>query len=430
MTQPPDFPQTAEATAPPLALHRDANFRRFWFGEAISQFGIEVGVLALPVIAVTLLDATESQVGYLNAAAFAAFLFVGLPAGAWVDRWNKRSTMIRANALRFAATLAVPALWFAGVLAMWQLYVLAALIGIGRVFFDVCYQSYIPFLVRPSQVSDANSKLESTAQIARMGGPALGGLLLKFISAPVLMIIDAVGYLASILALRGVNDDEQPHDRAQQTRLVADIREGLAFVAQHRIIRAITMCTGISNFFGTMLMTLVSIYVLRLLDFSPAVLGFIVGAGAVGGLLGAVSARHIGEYVGEGRTIPLAALLIAPAMALVPTASYLPERWMQIGLLVVSEALFGFGVIVYNVIQVSMRQRACPKRLLGRMNASIRFFVWGVMPLGALAGGWLGEAIGVVATLWIAVAGQALAALPVIASPLRSMREFPDPPAD
>lgn len=391
---------------------------------------MEIGVLALPVIAVTLLDATESQVGYLNAAAFAAFLLVGLPAGAWVDRWNKRATMIRANTLRLLATLAVPALWFAGVLSMWQLYILAALIGVGRVFFDVCYQSYIPFLVSPSQVSDANSKLESTAQIARMGGPALGGLLLKFISAPALMIIDAVGYLASILALRGVTDDEPPHDRVQSTRLVADIKEGLAFVAQHRIIRAITMCTGISNFFGTMVMTLMSIYVLRLLAFSPAVLGLVVGAGSVGGLLGAVSARRIGEYVGEGRTIPLTALLIAPTIALVPIASYLPERWMQIAVLIFAEAVFGFAVIVYNVIQVSMRQRACPKRLLGRMNASIRFFVWGVMPLGSLTAGWLGESLGIITTLWIAAAGQALSAIPVLASPLRTMREFPDPPAE
>lgn len=423
-------PTAEPSAAPPIPLHRDANFRRFWAGDAISQFGMEIGVLALPVIAVTLLDATESQVGYLNAAAFAAFLLVGLPAGAWVDRWSKRTTMIRANALRLLATLAVPALWFAGVLAMWQLYILAALIGVGRVFFDVCYQSYIPFLVTPSQVSDANSKLESTAQIARMGGPAFGGLLLKFISAPVLMIIDAVGYLASILALRGVTDDEQPHDRTQHTRLVADIKEGLAFVAQHRIIRAITMCTGISNFFGTMVMTLMSIYVLRLLAFSPAVLGLIVGAGSLGGLLGAVSARRIGEYVGEGRTIPLTALLIAPAIALVPIASYLPERWMQISVLIFAEAVFGFAVIVYNVIQVSMRQRACPKRLLGRMNASIRFFVWGVMPLGALVAGWLGESLGVITTLWIAAAGQALSAVPVLTSPLRTMREFPDPPAE
>ncbi|WP_153504238.1 MFS transporter [Cumulibacter manganitolerans] len=407
-------------------LWRSANFRRFWIGDAVSQLGVEVGVLAIPVIAVTLLHATEQQVGNLTAASLAAFLVVGLPAGALVDRWRKRATMIWANVARLLAALLVPALWFTGSLQMWHLYVVAGVTGIARVFFDVCYQSYIPLLVDSAQVPDANSKLESTAQIAHMGGPALGGLLLKVLSAPVLMFADAIGYVASVLALRGVTDSEAISRPEQPRRLLADIKEGMVFVARHPLIRPITICTALANLFNTLLMTLYPLFALRVLGFEPEVLGFALAAGAAGGLIGAATAGRLAARVGDGRTIPLAAMLSGPALALIPAAQYVPERWMAFALLVVGELLLSFSVVVYNVTQVSMRQRACPRRLLGRMNASIRFFVWGIMPPAALLAGWLGQVLGVVPTLWIAAVGQFSSCLPVLLSPLRTMRTFPE----
>ncbi|AMM33407.1 Putative major facilitator superfamily transporter [Sinomonas atrocyanea] len=192
------------------ALVRSPSFLAFWTGQGVSQLGVQLGQLALPVLAVSLLGAGEMDLGVLNAAAMAAFLVVGLPAGAWVDRWLKRRTMVRADLVRMAAMAAVPVLWWAGALQMWHLYVVAAVVGVATVFFDVAYQSYIPLLVHRAQVAEANGKLEATAQVARMGGPALGGFLLTLVSAPVLFAAEAGGYLASALCLTRVHDTEEP----------------------------------------------------------------------------------------------------------------------------------------------------------------------------------------------------------------------------
>ncbi|MGT2461286.1 hypothetical protein [Sinomonas atrocyanea] len=142
------------------ALVRSPSFLAFWTGQGVSQLGVQLGQLALPVLAVSLLGAGEMDLGVLNAAAMAAFLVVGLPAGAWVDRWLKRRTMVRADLVRMAAMAAVPVLWWAGALQMWHLYVVAAVVGVATVFFDVAYQSYIPSscTVRRSPRPTASSK--------------------------------------------------------------------------------------------------------------------------------------------------------------------------------------------------------------------------------------------------------------------------------
>ena len=157
------------------SLWRDRNFAAFWTAQALSQLGSQLGQLAFPVLAVTLLGATEFEVGVLNAAGLAAFLAVGLPAGAWVDRWLKRRTMIIADLVRMAAMAAVPLLWWAGSLEIWHLYLVSGVVGVATVFFDVSYQSFVPLLVAPGTVGEANGKLEATAQVARIGGPAAGG---------------------------------------------------------------------------------------------------------------------------------------------------------------------------------------------------------------------------------------------------------------
>lgn len=410
-----------------LRGHRD--FNRLWAGESLSVFCKEIGQLALPVVAVALLDATTFQVGVLNAASTAAFLLVGLPAGAWVDRWLKRRTMIAADLVRVAVALVVPVLWFAGALAMWHLYAVALVIGAASVFFDVSYQSYLPFLVRPDQVGAANSRLEGTAQIARIGGPALGGLLLKVISAPVLMLSDAVGYLASAIALLRVRDTEVPTARADHDPLVTAVAEGLRFVLHHELLRPITLCTSLSNIGSTLVNTLMPILLLRTLGFEPWVLGLVFSVGSVGGILGALTAARFARVIGEGTVIPVSAVVFGIPCVLLPLTVHAPNHAIAVAMLLVAEFLTSWSVLTYNVTQVSMRQRVCPPRLLGRMNASIRFLVWGVMPLAALGSGLLAGQIGVVPTLWVGTAIGVLASLPVVFSPLRGMRNLPDAPA-
>jgi MFS family permease len=408
-------------TSPPLLRNR--SFLWLWGGDTISQLGAQFTALAIPVLAVTLLGATEWEVGVLGAAQTAAFLVVGLPAGAWIDRMLKRRVMIAADVVRAVALAAIPALWFTGTLEIWHLYIVGAVVGVATVFFDVSYQSYVPILLPGPQVGSANSKLETTAQIARIGGPGLAGALLTIVSAPVLLLADAISYLFSAFAIWRIRDEEVRPDPAERRGLAREIGEGLRFVFRHPLISRIVGTTATGNFFGQLVTTLEVIFVLNVLGLSPAILGLLFSVGAVGGLLGAVVTPWVTGRIGEGTAVSVSAMGFGVAMLAFPLAGVFPA--LAVPLLIAGFFLEAFLVLVYNITQVTMRQRLCPPRLLGRMNASIRFVVWGVMPIASLLAGFLGTVIGIVPTLWIGFAGTVLAAGFVVFSPLTRMRQLP-----
>ena len=417
----PDAPPPATRAG---SLWRDRNFLTLWSGQGLSQFGAQIAELAIPVLAVLLLDATELQVGLLNAANVAAFLLVGLPAGAWIDRMRKRHVMIAADLVRAAALALVPVLWMAGVLQVWHLVAIAAVIGVATVFFDVSYQSIVPSLVRPSQIAEANGKLQSTYELANIAGPGIGGWLIGVITAPLAVLATAGTYVVSAVALMFTRDHEAPHDRAGRGPILREIREGLHFVFTEELLRRIVGTTGTSNFFNTVSTTLLPLFLLRELGFSPASLGLIFSLGAVGGLLGAMATPHIVRIIGEARAIPVSAIAFSLVALLLPVAALTPA--IAFPLLVCQFFVMSFTVLVYNITQVTFRQRITPARLLGRMNASVRFVVWGVMPIAALLAGALGTWLGVVPTMWIGAIGQLASAAFVVFAPFWGMRELPD----
>ena len=400
---------------------RSGNFLRFWTGQTLAQFGARLAAVALPVLAVELLSASEQDLGYLNAAQTAAFLIVGLPAGAWIDRWFKRRTMIFADLLRFVASFAVPLLWFTGHLQIWHLYLVGGIVGIASVFFDVAYQSFVPVLVPEDEIGTANARLETTSQIATMGGPALGGLALKVMSAPFLMLADAFGYLASVVFLSLTRDDEHGYRTAlheahppQERSLVREIREGLDFVVSQPALRRIVTCTGLSNLFATMGFTLVPLLVLRQIGLSPFLYGVVMTASSVGGAVGASITPALQRRLPGGSVMRIGILVAFAAGLLQPLAGVLGDKWLAFAALVVADLVLSVGVLVYNITQVSLRQRLCPKNLLGRMNASVRFVVWGVLPISALASGWLGQHLGLMPTMWLAAGGAITAIVPLL----------------
>lgn len=405
-------------------LWRDRNFLTLWSGQSLSQFGSQITELAIPVLAVLLLQANELQMGFLNAAGVAAFLVIGLPAGAWIDRMSKRRVMIWSDFVRAIALAAIPALWMLGWLHMWQLYAVALVIGVATVFFDVSYQSLIPSLVTPQQIAEANGKLESTHQIANLAGPAVGGGLISLIGAPIAILATVGTYLASAVALLLTRDNEAPHEKSDRRPLRQEIGEGLRWVFGNPLLRRIVATTGVSNLFGTLGFTLLPLFILRDLELSPASMGLIFSLAAVGGLAGAAATPYIVRYLGEARAIPVGAIGFSTMTVFIPLAAMIPA--FAFPLLVAQGFFASFAVLVYNITQVTFRQRITPPRLLGRMNASIRFCVWGVMPIGALAAGVLGAWLGVVPTLWISAIGQVLSVLFVVIGPFWAMRELPD----
>jgi MFS family permease len=403
------------------------DFRRLWVGETISQLGSQLSIVALPVLAVESLQADAGQMGVLTACETLAFLIVGLPAGAWVDRWHKRRVLVANDLLRVLLYGWVPLAWWLGVLTLWQLFVVATLVGICTVFFDVAYQSYLPHLVEGEQLVSGNSRLQASESVAQVAGPAVAGGLLHVISAPIVIAADAFSFLVSALFVSRIRQRETPPARHERRPLRIEIAEGLGFVVRHRLLRRIVACTSLGNLFGSMTAALFVLFVLRDLGLSTGFVGVVFSASAVGGLAGALVSEPVARLLGPGRTIPVSAMLMAPAVALTPLSALASGPW-TVALLIGGGAMYFGVVVIYNITQVSYRQRVCPPNLLGRMNASVRFIVWGTQPIGALVGGFLGAVFGIVPVLWITVAGTVLAALPVAISPLMGMKDIPDDP--
>jgi MFS family permease len=409
---------------PSASLWRHADFVRLWGGQSVSELGSQVSVLALPLTAVLVLHATAFEVGALNAVLMAPFLLFGLPAGALVDRLPMRLVMIVADAARLAILGSIPLAAVLHGLTLGQLYAAAFLSGIGTVFFDVAYQSYLPVLLTNDQLTDGNGKLTSTSQVAAIAGPAAGGALVSAIGAAKAIGADALSYLFSVLsliAIRHRTSAPEPRTGTTTSGLLADTKAGLRFVTRHPMLRKIAGCTGTSNLTGDIGWAVITVFMVRSLHLSAARIGLLYAIGSVAGLFGALIARRLIGAVGVGRTIIGSAILTSIGALGLPLATPGVGVWWIAG----SFAVFWLGAVTYNVAQVSLRQAITPPEMLGRMNATMRFMVWGPMPIGALIGGALGGVIGLRETLWVSAIGGLLAPLWVIFSPVRHQHAIP-----
>ncbi|GGY19010.1 MFS transporter [Streptomyces xanthochromogenes] len=402
-------------------LLRMRDFRLLLAGAAAGQVGAQVTLVALPLVAVLELKAPAFQVGLLTAAETAAFLLIGLPAGAWVDRMRKLSLMIRADIVRSLAMASVPLAAIADVLTMVQLYVVALVVGVATVFFDVAHQSYLPQLLPREHLVAGNGALETVRSSAQVAGPGLGGGLVQLVGAHLAIVADAIGYAISAGFLLAIRRPEAKPEPVPGASLRKEVGEGLRFVLGHPLLRVIAGTTGLGNFFTAMLMATQTVFLVRVLDLAPAAVGVMLSASAVGGLAGALCAGRLAGRFGQARIIWLSALVTGPFALLWPLAG----KGAAAALFAVASGVVFFGAVVYNVAQVSFRQTLCPPRLLGRMNATLRFLMWGTLPLGALVGGAVADASGARTALWICAVGFLAVPLPLLLSPLRRMRELP-----
>jgi MFS family permease len=408
-------------------LWRHPDFVKLWLGHTISRFGSEISQLAIPLTAALVLDATPAQMGLLTALEFAPFLVLSLFAGVWVDRMPRRPILLVGDLGRAVLLGSIPLAALANVLSMEQLYVVAVATGALTVFFDVADQAYLPALVNREHLVEGNSKLEVSRSVAQITGPGVAGVLVQAATAPVAVAVDAVSFLASFLCLLVIRKHEPPplgHAHVRSS-VWTDIKEGLRVVLGNPLLRSIAGCTGTSNLFSNAMQALYVLYVTRELHLEPAALGIILALAGPGALLGALFAGRFARVLGLGRTILGSICLGALANLLVPLAS--GPTPVVIATLAVASFVTGFCNPVYNINQVSLRQAITPDRLQGRMNASMRFIVWGSIPIGALIGGTLGEAIGLRPTMLVAAACTLLAPLWVLFSPVRDLRRQPEP---
>ncbi len=401
---------------------------RLWTAESVSQLGSQVSLLALPLVAISVLHTTTFQVGALTAVEFSPFVIFGLPAGAIVDRLPRRPILIWCDIGRAVALASVPVASALGVLSYGQLVTVVFVTGSLTVFFDVSYQSILPALVDRHELTDGNAKLEISRSGAQTAGPGLGGLLVQWVGAASAVTADAVSFVGSAFLIRGIAAAEPalaPTDESKSRfrTLAGEIREGLRYVLGHRVLRMIAGSTATSNFFASMTAAVYLLYAIRERHYSPGLIGVVFTLGNLGVPRGRGGRHHrnsraptrADDHVGDA-VEPLAMLVIGVA----------PTRH-AIVYFVVAWLLFGFGGTIYNIDQVSLRQAITPPRLLGRMNASMRFMVWGTMPFGSLAGAALGTTLGLRPTMLVAGIGGMTAVLWVLSRPVLALRAIPSP---
>jgi MFS family permease len=409
-------------------LWRHADFLKLWSAETVSQFGTQVSSLALPFVAIVTLDVSAFEVALLGVVEFAPFILVTLPAGVWVDRLRRRPILIVGDFGRASLLATVPLAYAFDVLTIWQLYVVGFAVGVCTVFFDVAYQAYLPSLVDRSRLVEGNSKLEISRSGAQIAGPGLGGAVIEILTAPVAVLADAISFLASGLFLLGIRKHEPLPERVepgeQGPGMRAELMEGLRYVLGHRLLRWIAASTATFNFFGSVLFSILLVYIVRELGMSAGLVGLIFTVGSIGFLAGAIVAGRISDRIGVGPAI-VAATAAGFSTLLIPLAPQDSEG--AIPFLIASQVIGGVGVVVYNVNQLSLRQALTPERLQGRMNSVMRFIVWGVIPLGTLAGGAIASSFGLRAAIWIGAIGTSLAILPVLLTSVRSVRRLPEP---
>ncbi|MFF7591705.1 MFS transporter [Kitasatospora purpeofusca] len=412
-----------------LRRHRD--FRLLWCGETAGKFGASVTGVAMPLIAVSELQASTFQIGLLSAASWAPWLVMGLPAGVWVDRLPRRTVMLAAAAVSLVLFTAVPAAAWAGRLSTGLLLAVALLTGTAAVFFQTAYTAYLPDLLSPADQPEGNAKLHGSASAAQIVGLGSGGLLAQLAGAANGMLANAATFLVSLLCLGRIRHRETPAPRGGRgpdrdgrradRALRREIGEGLRLVARDRWLRTLTLYGATSNLALMGYQSILVAFLVREVGLAPGTVGVLVAAAGSGGVLGAFAARRVAARVGTARAMILFELGL-PALALL-----IPLTGTGAGVLCFAVGGFGVsaGVVAGNVIKSGFQQHYCPPELLGRITASAAVLNYGTIPVGALLAGVLGTAVGLRPAMWITTAGVPLAALVLLLSPVGRVRDLP-----
>ena len=405
---------------PPL-LRENAVFRRFWLGQTISLFGDQVSLIAVPLVAVLVLDATPAQMGYLVAAELTPNLLFALHAGAFVDRrGRRRQMMITTDLVRGAAITTIPLAYAFDVLTMQQLYVVAFVVGSMSVLFQVSYASLFVSIVERDAYVGANSLLAGSRAFSFVAGPSVGGVLVQLLKAPFALIVDAVSYLFSAFYLGSISPEEPPTEEAERGHVVA----GLRFVLGNPTMRASLLATATINLFNFIFWALFVLYAVRSLHVRAGTLGLVLGAGAVGGIVGSMITTRLGKGIGIGPAFLLGCILFPVPLLLVPLAG--GPYPLVLAMLFLSEFGSGLGVMILDISAASIFAALVPHRLRSRVAGAYTLVNYGVRPIGSLIGGFLGSAIGLRPALWIATAGAIAGFLWLLPSPVPLMRELPE----
>ncbi|WP_223660390.1 MFS transporter [Streptomyces angustmyceticus] len=402
-------------------LFGDQGFRNLFVATAASAASVSIARIAIPLVAVLALDVGEFEVGLVSTFLTLPFLLIGLPAGVWVDRLRRRRILAFCQLARSVILISIPLCWWADLLSIWQLYATVLLFGSCNVFFDVAYQSYLPSLVGRDKVLEGNAKLVGVQQVFAVGGPSLGGQVVALLTAPVSFVVTSVGLAVASISIFRIRTVEKAPVRRPESRMLKDVAAGLRLVWRNARILAIAGSTAWLNVTSYAVYTVTMLFLARTLDLSPALIGLFLSVSGVGGLLGSFFSKRISEKFGPGPAMWLILLIGSPFALVLP---FVDSGW-SLWVAACANGFTAFMTVVYNVTQVSCTQALTPDEYLGRVNATMRFLTWSVMPAGSMLGGAVAGWLGSREALLVCAAAGCLAFLPILLSPLRGMRKFP-----
>ena len=407
---------------PGSGLRLDPDFRKLWIGQTVSQIGSSITSVALPLTAVLVLKASPLQMGFLSGAGAAAVVIFGLFAGAWVDRLRRRPILIAADLGRAVVLGIIPLAATLHRLTIGDLYLVAVASSILTVLFDVGYQAYLPSLIAGENLLTGNSRLALTESMAQVAGPGIAGILVQWITAPMALLFDAASFVCSAVSVGLIRKPEPAPARTLETPIGREISQGLGASWRDPVLRALAGRTATSAFFLGFGSSLYFLFAVNELGLTAGLLGVIIAIGGASGLFGAFLAEWLVRRIGFGRTFIGSALMIGIAMLWIPLAH---GSVAVCSAFLIAAQLGDLAWPVYTIAARSLRQAITPNHLLGRVNASMHLLFHGVLPLGALAGGAIAQAVGMRRALLIGAIGVLLSTMWLVFSPVRRLRELP-----
>lgn len=392
------------------------DFRRLWLSSALAHFGAQITLLALPICAVLLMHATPAQMGTLAALESLPFLLFGLPSGVLLDRCRRLPIMMCSDAMVATALASVPLAWWFDILSIHWLYAVGFVLGMGYTIGGSAEQVFLTFVVGREGLVDAQAKFASTESAARLVGPGMAGGLVQLLGAPLAILCTVGGFAVSLWNLRRIRAREPQPPRAN-THPLQDIREGLAFVWHHQLLRTLAWTSAFWHLLFYGYMALHVLFATRVLGMAPGVMGSAQMLGGAGILAGSLLVKPLSKHYGTGRAILAGLCVSALGFALMPAV---PVQLLgSANLSAIAYGLVVFlldcGATLFFVPYIALRQRVTPDALLGRMVATMRSLTVAMAPLGALLAGALAERFGVRAGLVCVAAGAVLLALGAVA---------------
>jgi MFS family permease len=401
---------------------RNRDFSRFWVGQTISVFGSGITAFALPLVAVLTLHATPAQIGFLRGFGSVPAIAIGLFAGVWVDRVSRRRLLITMDIIAALLVLTVPLGAALGFLSLTHLFVLALAFAVIDPFWAPAWNAFLPTLVAPDLLVDANSKVLFSWSATGVVSPALGGVLVRALSAAGAMVVDAATYIVSAFFTASVHPAERTRTKAESAPMFVEIREGLRVTFLDRMQRAVTAPRAILDLVDAMTAAVIVLYIIREVGMNAAQMGIAFAISSLGFVVGSVVAPRIARRLGIGPSIVLGLAFVAVSPYTMLIASRSHADVTNIACFIVPGWVGGFGGVVQFSGLSALRQQITPDELLGRVFATARTLGETLFVIGAIGGGLLAEAVGLRSTVIVIALGYAVPVLYALASPLRTAR--------